>query len=182
MEIWSKGSQQQIGRAAIGCGGALVLLGLVLAGGLRINGSRSFPVGLYWATTKTPEKGDLVFVDPPALPIFHLALKRGYIDAGYSPAGSCALIKRLVGVAGDRVTINNEGVEIDGVRLPNSKPRDHDGAGRPLQPYVLIDYLLGPGEILLMSDQSAASFDARYFGPVSVTQIRSVITSLITWK
>jgi conjugative transfer signal peptidase TraF len=168
-----------IGRCAI-----TILLALVCVclAGLRINGSHSFPVGLYWATAKRPEKGDLVFVDPPALPIFELALNRGYLDAGYSPAGSCALIKRLVGVAGDRVTINDKGVEVDGVRLSNSKPRDRDGDGRPLQPYSLTDYILGSDEILLMSDQSAASFDARYFGPLSVTQIRSVIMPLITWK
>jgi conjugative transfer signal peptidase TraF len=161
-----------------------ILLALVCAclAGLRINGSHSFPIGLYWAIGKAAEKGDLVFVDPPALPIFYLAVNRGYLDAGYSPARTCAMIKRLVGVAGNRVTINGEGVEVDGVRLPNSKPRNQDAAGRPLQPYSLTDYILGPGEILLMSDHSAASFDARYFGPISATQIRSVITPLITWK
>jgi type IV secretory pathway protease TraF len=48
----------QIGRwAAIGCVGALVLLGLLLGGGLRINGSKSFPVGLYMATAKRQKKG-----------------------------------------------------------------------------------------------------------------------------
>jgi conjugative transfer signal peptidase TraF len=95
----------QIGRwAPIGCMGALVLLGLLLGGGLRINGSKSFPVGLYMATGKAPKKGDLVFVDPPASPIFELARNRGYLDAGYSPAGSCPLIKRLAATAGDRIT------------------------------------------------------------------------------
>jgi hypothetical protein len=57
----------RISRAtAIACVGTLALLGLMLGGGVRINGSKSFPVGLYVATGKAPEKGDLVFVDPPA--------------------------------------------------------------------------------------------------------------------
>ena len=117
-------------------------------------------------TGKAPEKGDLVFVDPPASLIFELARNRGYLDAGYSPAGTCSLIKRLAATAGDRVTINGAGVEVNGVRLPNSEPCVADAAGRPLKHYVLTDYILRPGEILLMSDYSAASFDARYFGPL----------------
>jgi conjugative transfer signal peptidase TraF len=168
--------------AAIWCAGTLAVLGLALSGGLRINGGHSFPVGLYLATAKSPEKWDLVFVDPPASPIFELARNRGYLDAGYSPVGSCALIKRLAATVGDRVTIDGAGVEVNGVRLANSKPCVADAAGRPLKPYVLTDYILGPGEILLMSDYSAASFDARYFGPLSITQIRSVVTPLVTWK
>ena len=67
MKIW-------IGRAAaIGCVPGLLMLRGAIAAGLRINGTHSFPVGLYLATGKQPEKGDLVFVDPPALPLFALA-------------------------------------------------------------------------------------------------------------
>ena len=160
----------------------LMVLWAACWAGLRINGTHSFPVGFYLATRKAPEKGDLVFVDPPALPIFELARNRGYLDAGYSPAGSCALLKRLAAAAGDRVTINDEGVEVDGVQLPNSKPCVADGAGRPLRPYVLKDHILGADEILLMSDYSAASFDSRYFGPLSKTNIESVIVPLLTWR
>ena len=90
--------------------------------GLRINGTASLPVGLYLATGKSPEKGDLVFVDPPSLPLFALAKERGYLGAGFSPAGCSALIKRLAGVAGDRVTIDASGVEVNGIRLANSVP------------------------------------------------------------
>jgi type IV secretory pathway protease TraF len=83
---------------AIGGATGLLLLCVGLVAGLGINGTASFPVGLYWATGKSPEKGDLVFVDPPALPLFALAKERGYLGAGFSPAGCGALIKRLAGV------------------------------------------------------------------------------------
>jgi conjugative transfer signal peptidase TraF len=139
-------------------------------------------LGCIGRRAKRQKKGDLVFVDPPASPIFELARNRGYLDVGYSPAGSCALIKRLAATAGDRVTINGAGVEVNWVRLANSKPYVADAAGRPLQPYILTDYISVPGEILLMSDYSAASFDAGYFGPLLITQIRSVVTPLVTWK
>jgi conjugative transfer signal peptidase TraF len=159
---------------------ALLVLCGAIAAGLRINGTHSFPVGFYFIIPKRPEKGALVVVAPPALPLFTLAKARHYLDVGYSPAG--ALIKRLAGVAGDRVTIDLAGVEVNGIRLANSAPCNCDGAGRPLQPYLLKDYILGPYEVLLMSDYSPASFDSRYFGPLQTTSIQSVITPLLTWK
>jgi conjugative transfer signal peptidase TraF len=165
----------------VGTTGLLILI-TAIAAGLRINGTHSFPVGLYLATSKRPQKGDLLFLDPPSLPFFALAKEREYLGAGFSPAGCGALIKRLVGEAGDSVTIDSAGVEVNGIRLANSTPRNCDGAGRPLGPYLLKDYILGPGEILLMSDYSPESFDARYFGPLQATTIESVIIPLLTWN
>jgi conjugative transfer signal peptidase TraF len=120
--------------------------------GLRINGTNSEPVGIYWAISKVPARGDFVFALPPAKPIFKLAKERGYLAAGPGPAGTCALIKQVAAVPGDRVTIDEEGVEVNGVRLQNSAPRPADEGGRPLRPYYLRDYTLGPDELLLMSD------------------------------
>src|ERR1700726_4864275 len=114
---------------------------IAVAAGLRINGTRSFPVGLYFASHKRPGKGDLVFVNPPPLPLFTLAKERGYLNVAYSPTPH--LLKRLAGVA------------VNGIRLANSTPSNCDGAGRPLQPYVLKDHILGPGEVLLMSDYNS---------------------------
>ena len=118
----------------------------------------------------------------PAQPIFKLAKERGYLAAGPSPAGTCALIKQVAAVGGDRVTIDAEGVRINGVLLKNSAPRQADEAGRPMRAYELSDYTLGSEEVLLMSDYSPASFDGRYFGPLSRTTIQSVIVPIITWK
>jgi conjugative transfer signal peptidase TraF len=154
----------------------------VCAIGLRVNGTSSEPVGIYWAVSKAPSKGDFVFMLPPALPIFRVAKERGYLAAGPSPAGTCAVIKQVVAVAGDRVTIDAEGVRVNGIRLKNSAPRLADEAGRPLQPYYLSDYTFGSDEVLLISDYSPASFDGRYFGPLPKTTIQSVIVPIITWK
>jgi hypothetical protein len=107
-----------------------------------------------------------VFALPPPEPIFKLAKERGYLAAGPSPAGTCAVIKEIAAVGGDRVTIGAEGVRVNGLLLKNSAPRPADDAGRPLQPYYLRDYALGTDELLLMSAHSPASFDARYFGPL----------------
>ena len=167
---------------AISCLGGLALLWAVCQAGLRINGTHSEPVGIYWAISKPPARGDFVFVLPPASPIFKLAKDRGYLAAGPSPAGTCALIKQVAAVAGDRVTIGSTGVRVNGIVLKNSTPRLADEAGRPMPPYQLTDYTLGNDEVLLMSDYNPASFDGRYFGPLSKTSIQSVIVPILTWK
>ena len=61
---------------ALGCLAGVALLWAVCQAGLRINGTHSEPVGIYWAVSKPAAKGDLVFVEPPAEPIFRLAKER----------------------------------------------------------------------------------------------------------
>lgn len=165
--------------AAIALLCSFYLLFAAIWDGVRFNGTASFPVGFYLATHKAPKIGDLVFVATPDLPIFAMAKERGYLDVAYSPVPH--LLKRLVAMTRDRVTITVAGVDVNGIRLTNSKPLNHDGAGRPLLPYPLKDYELLPGEVLLMSDYNPASFDSRYFGPVQATAIEAVVKPLLTW-
>jgi conjugative transfer signal peptidase TraF len=114
--------------------------------GLRVNGTDSEPIGIYWAVSKPPARGDFVFALPPPEPIFELAKERRYLAAGPSPAGTCAVIKEVAAVGGDRVTIGAEGVRVNGRLLKNSAPRPADDAGRLLKPYYLSDYALGADE------------------------------------
>jgi conjugative transfer signal peptidase TraF len=163
--------------------GLLVALVLVFGGvaaGLRFNGTHSFPLGFYFASHKHAGIGDLVFVATPDLPVFAMAKERGYLDVAYSPTPH--ILKKLVAVSGDRVTITAAGVDVNGIRLVNSAPMNRDGAGRPLVPYPLKDYDLLPGEVLLMSDYNPASFDSRYFGPVRAMEIEAVVKPLLTWN
>jgi conjugative transfer signal peptidase TraF len=167
---------------ALGCLAGIAGVWAVCAIGLRVNGTDSEPIGIYSAISKPPAKGDLVFALPPAWPIFKLALARGYLAAGPSPAGTCGLIKQVAALSRDRVTIGVQGVQVNGVLLKNSAPRLADEAGRPLCAYELSEYALGGEEVLLMSDYNPASFDGRYFGQISKTTIQSVIVPILTWK
>ena len=182
MGIKSKDGVKRLRWFALGCLAGVAGVWLLCAVGLRVNGTDSEPIGIYWAVLKAPAKGDFVFVLPPASSIFKLAKERGYLAAGPSPAGTCGLIKQVAALAGDRVTIDQEGVWVNGVALKNSAPRAADDAGRPLRAYELGDYALGSEEVLLMSDYNPASFDGRYFGPLPRTTIQSVIVSVMTWK
>jgi conjugative transfer signal peptidase TraF len=163
---------------AIGILAALVFECFGVASGLRFNGTKSFPEGLYLVTVKNAEKGDLVFVNMPSSSVLKMAKERGYLNVAFSP--TTHLLKRLVGVAGDRVTIDSAGVQVNGVRLTNSTPLPCDACGRSLALCPLKDHVLGSGEVLLMSEYNPASFDSRYFGPLSATTIESVVTPLLT--
>jgi conjugative transfer signal peptidase TraF len=166
-------------RATIGLLAAFALGWGAIASGLRFNGTPSYPVGLYLETGKVAQKGDLVFVSLPSSPVIEMAKERGYLSIAYCSVDH--LLKRLAAVAGDHVTINSTGVSVNGVRLPNSSPLPSDADGRPLKAFLLKDYVLAPGQVLLMSEYNPQSFDSRYFGPVESTAIESVVWPVLTF-
>lgn len=166
--------------AAIGLLVALALGCGAIAEGLRYNGTPSYPVGFYLKTGKHAQRGDLVLATLPVTPVLDMARDRGYLNVGYCTVGH--ILKRLVGIAGDRVTIDSSGVQVNGITLANSAPLPYDRAGRPLTPYTLTDHALSPSEVFLMSDYNPASFDSRYFGPLPAAAIECVVRPLVTWN
>jgi type IV secretory pathway protease TraF len=60
----------------------------ICAIGLRVNGTDSEPIGIYWAISKPPARGDFVFALPPPEPIFKLAYKRAKFTKP-DPPDSC---------------------------------------------------------------------------------------------
>lgn len=166
---------------AIG-GASLLLLGMACyAVGARINTTKSIPVGLYWTSDKPVEKGAYVFFCPPQVGLFVDAKERGYIGAGFCPGDYGYMMKRILAAKKDVVSISDDGVRVNGQLLPFSTPLKADKAGRPLPRYQAARYTLGNSEVLLMSDVSGTSFDGRYFGPVNLSQIKTVIFPVITW-
>lgn len=105
----------------------------------------------------TLRPGDHVLVEKVSSP---RAWKRGDLLAFTSPGGTL-MVKRLVGVAGDRVALR------DGVLVVNER--------RPTEPYVdqrdVDGVYYGPvrvpsGQVLLLGDSRGDSVDSRRFGPV----------------
>ena len=152
-----------------------------LAAGVRVNTTKSVPLGFYLTSSKPIHTGAYVLLCPPNLPIFQEALARGYLGAGFCPGGFGLVIKRVLAAKNDVVEIAAEGVRVNGALLAFSVPRTADRAGRPLAPYPVPRFTLGPDEVLLMSDVSATSWDARYYGPVKLSQLQTVIVPLFTW-
>lgn len=170
-----------VARAVIAGMGLVVMATVVLLAGARINTSRSIPLGLYWTSGAPVQKGAYVMVCPPPIGVFIEAKKRDYIGSGFCPGGFGYMMKKILAAKTDAVLIDVDGVRVNGVLLPFSVPRIADRAGRPLPRYPVLSFTLGQDEVLLMSDVSATSWDARYYGPVRTSQIATVITPVFTW-
>jgi signal peptidase I len=74
------------------------------------------------------------------------------------PTGGLEVVKRVVGLPGERVRLAEGRIEVDGRVL--HEPYLEGGGGDRL------DLRLGPAEYLVLGDNRAASSDGRDFGPV----------------
>jgi conjugative transfer signal peptidase TraF len=165
--------------SAIGGGILLLFAGLV---DVRVNTTKSVPLGFYRMTNDPVGKGSYVIFCPPKRNVFDLAKERGYIGAGFCPGSYGYMMKRVVAAEGDAVVVANDGVRVNGELLPLSAPLKSDKAGRPLPSIKHTRFTLTDSELLLMSDVSATSFDGRYFGLIDRAQIKSVIRPIFTWQ
>ena len=94
-----------------------------------------------------------------------LAAQRGYLPA------RVPLLKRVGAVAQQHVCVFDTLVWIDGVPVAAVRPADR--LGRPLPSWPQCRQLR-PGELFLLSVTNPASFDSRYFGPVSASAVIGV--------
>lgn len=91
------------------------------------------------------------------------------------------MLKTIVGVPGDHISARDEGIEIDGVMLAGSVPRMRSVTDPRISlPTVRGKFVLPPCEYWVYgggahSVDSERSFDSRYFGAVSIAQIRGVV-------
>jgi len=107
------------------------------------------------------EVGSLVLTTlPPETAV--LAAQRGYLP------DHIPLLKRVGAVAPQHVCISADQVRIDGV--PVAALLHTDRLGRELQAWPHCRQLQ-LGELFLLSVTNPASFDSRYFGPVSVSAV-----------
>jgi signal peptidase I len=99
---------------------------------------------------------------------------RGDLVVLTSPRGGQLLLKRLVGLGGDRVEIR------DGLLLVNNK-----GVEEPYVDHSTVDSVFyGPvavpeGEALLLGDNRATSEDSRHFGTVPVDELEGKVVAVV---
>lgn len=161
---------------------ALSLTVLGLAGGywfgLRLNGTASFPLGVWRLTHKVPQKGDIVIFRPA---LDNETIKWAYetgILSSWGHSGS-TMLKRVVAVEGDTIELKDV-VLVNGAQVPHSRIFRIDQAGRTI-PTTATPGQIPAGKVWLMSDYNDRSFDSRYFGSVSLDAIDGVATPVFTW-
>lgn len=140
---------------------------------LTYNPSDSVAVGWYRVDTLNQRDGSLsrsltvdsIVLVPLPTEAAALAAQRGYLPT------RIPLLKRVAAVAPQMVCITGGTVRIDGV--PTAAVLRVDRIGRPLQSWPQCRSL-EPGELFLLSVTNPASFDSRYFGPVSAFTVLGV--------
>ena len=140
---------------------------------LIYNPSDSVAVGWYRVDPLDPRTSSL----PPSLHVGNIVLTRLPADAaalaaqrGYLPT-RVPLLKRVGAIAPQDICIAGGSVRIDGV--PSAAVLPADRLGRPLPSWPQCRQLQ-PGELFLLSVTNPASFDSRYFGPVSTSAVIGV--------
>ncbi len=112
-----------------------------------------------------PQRGDIVVFRDPAAPevdeSIPEAVIRSVLEAvGVRSGGSEPLIKRVIGLPGETITITDNQVHIDGVAL--SEPYLADGLVMPDEG----PFTVGEDEVFVMGDNRPFSFDSRRFGTI----------------
>ena len=140
---------------------------------LIYNPSDSVAVGWYridpfdprTASLPRPLSVDSIVLVPLPAKAAALAAQRGYLPM------RVPLLKRIGAIAPQEVCIVGRSVRIDGV--PVAAALAADRFGRPLPSWQQCRHL-EPGELFLLSTTNPASFDSRYFGPVSASTVIGV--------
>ena len=98
---------------------------------------------------RPPRRGDLVVVRPSSTPALEV-------------------VKRVVGLPGERVRLVDGRLQVDGVEVaePYLADRATGAARAPQAGAADLDVRLGEGQYLVLGDHRAASTDGRDFGPV----------------
>lgn len=139
----------------------LLVIGVMAAFDLRITLQASSIPGI-WQCRKLPltteiKVGDVVTFDSAW---DDLGMKLGYT------LFNAPIMKEVVGVSGQKVTLEGDQVSIDGVPIKGCKILKADSRGTIL-PHPEYPYVIPEGSYFLVSqNRTERGWDSRYFGPV----------------
>jgi conjugative transfer signal peptidase TraF len=98
----------------------------------------------------------------PPEPLAGFMVERGYVGRGVP------LLKRVIGLPGQRVCRTGRTITVDGVEMGDAL--DHDRIGRAL-PVWRGCRVIADGQLFLMNIDARDSLDGRYFGPVPASAV-----------
>jgi signal peptidase I len=135
--------------------------------------------------------GDRILVDKVGLRYGLPA--RGEVVVFRAPGDRRALVKRVIGVEGDRVEIHGGEVRVNGAALPRTPASDApsgteiERSGERSYPILGTppadrgedgSWVIPPGHVFLLGDNRSATLDSRHLGPVSRSGIIGVASCL----
>jgi conjugative transfer signal peptidase TraF len=138
------------------------------------------PAGIYRLDSVPTGRGELVLACLPT-EVARAGLTRGYLAEGDCPAGAEPIAKVIGAIPGDGVELEPGWVAVNGMKFTNSQTASRDSAGRLLKHAPSGARRVGAGEVWLFGFNNIRSWDARYFGPVPLANVRGVLRPLVTW-
>jgi signal peptidase I len=104
--------------------------------------------------------------------------QRGDIVVFHPPEPGPVLIKRIIGLPGETLSLRDGAVYVDGERLAEPYVRREDGAAEPTEPFstgrlwnLEQGYTVPADSYFMMGDNRTDSTDSRDFGPIARDQL-----------
>ena len=153
--------------------GVWIVLSLMLADRqLVINTSPSVAPGIYLRIDEQPRIGSIIDFRIPPLASAYVHERTGHFGQHWY------ILKPIAASPGDRINTLGRWLYVNGRKI--APIYTHDEKDR-LLPHWRADCVLGPHEYFVYSNRIWNSFDSRYYGPISLSQIAGVRVPLLTW-
>lgn len=158
-----------------------VVIFIIKIAGIRFNYTNSMPIGFYIKIkTSTIRDGDIVAACLPD-DIALIGMRNHYLARGSCKNGSVPVLKKLIAVPGDSVSLNNQFITVNGISyLAPRQPKDNHGH-RVEKIFKNKRYSHTSMYWLYGANDPFDSWDSRYYGGVTRQHIIGVYKSLLTF-
>ena len=102
-------------------------------------------------------------------------------DLGTSIISDEPVAKLIAALPGDTVRLSDQALIVNGAEFPASASATTDREGRAMHKFPRGTYIVSPHEAWLISTFNPRSWDSRYYGPIPLENIRSVVRPLLTF-
>nr|MCH9770488.1 S26 family signal peptidase [Gammaproteobacteria bacterium] len=142
--------------------------------GLKINDTSSMPIGIYQRATKTNiQSGDIVAVCLPKK-IAEAGLKSGYLDSGNCPGHAIAILKTVIAVPGDTVTLTSKAIIVNNRTHYFTPHQSLDHEHHHIKQWISYGSRYNiKGYWLYGTNDPIYSWDSRYYGSVLPEKIQN---------